>query len=229
MCLDPGTLAMLSSAAPYIAAGSQLASVFANNRAQKQQEEGVRRAAAAETQRQREYQAQAGAKLAETRDDFTVEKQNEGRADLAEDLTAKLAPTSIGDVRAASYAQLNPSANTVVADSLQQSVDRGKEAGRATGRAAANLDSFGRQTFDNSVGLNRTGEGLNQIYNNMMGSGDAYNLELEAARRKGSGWRTAGDIAGGLGSIASAYWLTGAGKPAPKRTTGLTPLPGGSV
>ena len=229
MCLDPGTMAMLSAAAPYVAVGSQLASVYSNNRAQKRQEEAVSRAAMAETQRQREYQAKAGAELEKTRQNFTVEQQNEGRDELVGQLQEKLAPTSIGDVNAASYAQLNPSANTVVADSLAQSVARGQEAGKATGRAAANLDSFGRQTFDNSVGLGRANESLGQIYNNMAGSKGAYDLELEAAQRKGGGWRAAGDIAGGLGSIASAYWLTGAGKSAPKKATGLTVLPGGKA
>jgi hypothetical protein len=227
MCLDPGTMALLSSAAPYIAAGSQLASVFANNRAQSRQEEAVARAAQAETARQREYQAVAGEQLKRTREGFTVDQQKEDRTNLVSDLETRLAPKGMGDTNAASYAQLNPSTNTIVADSIASAMQRGAQAGQQTGKAAANLDSFGRQTFDNSVALGRTGEALNQTFNNMSGSRDAYNLELEAARNKGAGWRTAGDALGGIGSIASAYWLTGAGKTPTKRTTGLTVLPGG--
>lgn len=223
MCIDPGTMALISM-------GLQGASMASQYAASRQSEGAVRRAAELESARQREYQQQANARLRETTDALTPENQAKQRAGIVEQLQEQLAPTaSAAAVGAGNYAQVNPSANQVVAGSVADAVQRGINKGQQTATAAAALDSYGRQGFDNSVTIGRSGESLNQMFNNMNGSLGAYELELEAARRKGSGMSAVADALGGAGSVASAYWLTNGGKAAKKRTTGMTSLPGGQI
>jgi hypothetical protein len=81
--------------------------------------------------------------------------------------------------------------------------------GTARGRMMSLGDLFG----DIGVEQAQDMSALNGIQSQKRGSQGILPLELEAAAGEGQGWRMAGDVLGGLGSVASMGAMTGATMP----------------
>lgn len=228
MCFQ-AAIPLFQAAAPYIALASQVGSVVSSLQGARSQDKAVANAMNAELGRQRAFRNEALSTVGSTATNMTREAQDGRRAETTAELEGKYAPTTSAAIDPGSFAQTGDQAGTVVGRTVADAVRRGLQVGSARARSAAALDSYGRTIFDNGLLLNRSGEELRRIGNNSAGSTGVFNVELDAARQKGSGWNAAADALGGLGSVASAYWLTNGGKAAKRRTTGMTSLPGGQI
>jgi hypothetical protein len=81
--------------------------------------------------------------------------------------------------------------------------------GTARGRMMSLGDLFGDIGVEQAQDMST----LNGIQSQKRGSQGILPLELDAAQGEGQGWRMAGDVLGGLGSVASMGAMTGATLP----------------
>jgi hypothetical protein len=81
------------------------------------------------------------------------------------------------------------------------------------GTARAQMMSLGDLFGDIGVDQARDMSALNGVMGFKRGSQGVLPMELDAAQGEGSGWRLAGDVLGGLGSVASMGAMTGAAMP----------------
>lgn len=80
-------------------------------------------------------------------------------------------------------------------------------------RSRAKLESFGDVLGDIGLSQARDAGDLGMVYGFKRGSQGVLPLELDAAAQEGAGWRLAGDILGGAGSLATMGHLSGATLP----------------
>lgn len=202
--------------------GSAVANSVAISKANKARDDVL----AAERIRQRQYDAEAGgvnqhslglykdvgaqqaAKSSQLAAYFGA-NSDPGAANTA---AASVMPTSTSNVTTSEAAKQSSLANAFV----------GQQAG-----ALADLRSFGEMLGDNSRSQARDASLIGQIGGFKKGSSAVVPYELDHASHAGDGWKTAGDILGGLGSLTSMYGLTsgvsgGAAKVASEGLSGMS-------
>lgn len=185
-------------------------------------------AMSAERQRQNRFDDESFAKNAQSRDRYAdIEPQREDRA------------TEIADMFLADAGTppelLKPPTDTVTVQRSEDEKAKSREYTDQQGTARANMLSFGDLFGDIGIGQARDMSDLAALYSMRRGSQGVLPFELDAAAQKGGGMRMAGDVLGGLGSIATMGALTGAklpmfglgGMARPSAGTGLLSLYGG--
>jgi hypothetical protein len=195
---------MVAGKALPISLGLQLASTFANNKANNTRVNAVNNARINEMSRQQEYGRRAMGAVEDVMPQFTREAQDRGQqeneARLLQSLTPNrqfseaefVAPSADGETKA--------SLAKVIADTIA----RGKEQAAQQAR----LMSFGAQSQDNALRLARSGSEVGTAANFGRGSNAALSGELAAAQNKGAGTQSLGALFGGLGDIGTMYSLT---------------------
>ena len=197
MC-DPITLAGIG-----LSIGSAVANSVAVSKANKAREDVL----AAERIRQKQYDAEAAgvnqhslglykdigaqqaAKSSELAGYFGA-NSDRGAANTA---AASAMPTSSSNVTTNEVANKSALAEAFV----------GQQAG-----ALADLRSFGEMLGENSRSQARDASLIGQIGGFKKGSSAVVPYELDHASHAGDGWKVAGDILGGLGSLTSMYGLS---------------------
>lgn len=106
-----------------------------------------------------------------------------------------------------------PSADSITVRKETDAKAKARDYTDRQGRARADMLSFGDLFGDIGVEQARDMTELNGIMGMRRGSQGVLPLELDAAAQEGGGWRLAGDIMSGLGSVASMGALTGAQLP----------------
>ena len=206
-------------------AASTGANYIGSKKAQGAQQDAMR----AERIRQKNYDKRAYATNDKSRERY---KGFEGQAAQQE---TSLADLYTQDAPEAPVAQLPTSSNISVARNAEEQGKAKAATDDMAGRRAA-LMSLGETFGGIDRGLSDDFTRLGQIDSFRRGSQGVLGLELDEAQSKGDGWRLAGDILGGAGSIASMGALTGAnmpgmagmfagGAPTVGGATGLMPRP----
>jgi hypothetical protein len=180
--------------------------IGANYMGQKKAEDATQNTLAAERRRQSGFDREAEATTTKSRKRF--EDFGEQQGDKADEL----ADLFLADAGQAPPALDAPTDTVTVQRTADEKADR-REFTDQQGRARGNLLSFGDLFGDIGVGQARDMTDLSGIYGMRRGSQGVLPLELDAAGQEGGGMRMAGDIMGGLGSIATMGALSGATLP----------------
>ena len=106
-----------------------------------------------------------------------------------------------------------PSSDNLTVRAEREAKGESREYTDQQGRARAELLSLGDLFGDIGVDQGRSMTDLSALYGFKRGSQGVLPHELEAASQEGGGWRMAGDIMGGLGSVATMGALSGASMP----------------
>ncbi|HRP25391.1 hypothetical protein [Thauera sp.] len=163
-------------------------------------------AMAAERIRQGRFDQEADATNARSQNRYeNIEEQRGDKAD-------ELADMFLADAGAAPQVLDTPT-NTITVSRTDDEKAKRREYTDQQGRARAELLSLGDLFGDIGVGQARDMTQLSGIGGMRRGSQGVLPLELDAAAQKGAGWRLAGDVMGGLGSIATMGALGGASLP----------------
>jgi hypothetical protein len=206
MC-DPFTIATI---------GLTLGSTFLSQRANAQQERARSNAIVAENQRQEALQQQAIQNIEEATGEFTPEQQSQGIEQQAAERTRRLEENVRGSGDTADDIAITGSAPNIVRENLGKSLSEGLQEGKGFAGRLGRFGAFGDLQFGNQLDLARLGEAQGLLGTESRRSNAILPLELQDANKAGSGARLAGDILGGLGSIAnlgSATQLPNTGSP----------------
>lgn len=194
------------------------ASVGANAIGQRKQTAAVNDTMAAERRRQKGFDKEAFAINADAQDKF---KDFQAQQDAK---TGDLAAAFNAPSEEPSPVSLPPSSSNITVQRTSDEKAKSKEYTDQQGEARARLMSFGDIFGDLDTSFARDATDLAGIQGARAGSQSVLPSELDAASQEGSGWRLAGDIFGGLGSVATMGALSGATIP----TLGLQGLFGGA-
>lgn len=196
--------AMASSYAVPAGIGLQLAGTFARNKANTTRQNAVNDARINEMNRQQAYGRRSQAALDEVMPKFTREAQEQGQQANETRLTQALTPNRQFDeaefVGSNADAETRASLARVIADTIA----RGKaEAGRQ-----ARLMSFGAQSQDNGLALQRSGSEIGTASGLSRGSNAALAAELAASANKGRSMDSLASLFEGAGNLATVYGMT---------------------
>lgn len=206
-----------------LAAALMAASAGANYIGSKKAQGAQQDAMQAERIRQKKYDKQAYQTNDKSRERY---KDFEGQAAQQE---TSLADLYAQDAPEAPIATMPTSSNISVARGAEE-MGKAKAETDDRGRRRAALMSLGETFGGIDRGLSDDFSHLNQIDSFRRGSQGVLPLELEEAQNAGNGWRLAGDILGGVGSIASMGALTGAEIPGlPGIFAGSAPIAAGGA
>lgn len=106
-------------------------------------------------------------------------------------------------------AALPPTASNIVVQEQQKQQDKAKAFTDKTGAALGQLRSFGDLLGDTSRLQARDASRIGQIGRFKQGSSNVLGYELDAANSAGGALGMIGDIAGGLGGVATSAGLSG--------------------
>lgn len=193
--------ALIGLAVSAVATG---ASVYAQNEANNAAEKARNNAIFEETSRQDELANEAKRNLAATTEDFSQANQNKQLADAANRREAAyqaVIPESPG-VETFGLTRNQPK---VVGDTFAREADQSQSRTSDYASKMAMLNAFGDSNFQNNVNLLSNSQKMNTITALSNGSSGLLDLDLMNAARAGDGWKFAGDIFGGIGSVAGAY------------------------
>jgi hypothetical protein len=186
-----------------LTAGGIGANYMGNQQAQRAQQDTM----AAERRRQTGFDQEAEATTTKARQRYEGFEEKQG------DKADELADMFLADAGAAPPA-LDAPTDTVTVQRTAAEKGKRREFTDQQGKARGNLLSFGDLFGDIGVGQARDMTQLSGINGMRRGSQGVLPLELDEASQKGGGMRMAGDIMGGLGSIATMGALSGASLPA---------------
>jgi hypothetical protein len=181
--------------------------IGANYMGAKRAEGAQQNVMAAERRRQTGFDREAEATTNKSRKRFEHFDEQQG------DKAGELADLFLADAGAAPPALDAPTDTVTVQRTADEKADR-RQFTDQQGTARGKLLSFGDLFGDIGVGQARDMTNLSGINGMRQGSQGVLPLELDAASQKGGGMRMAGDIMGGLGSIATMGALSGASLPA---------------
>ena len=185
-----------------LTAGGIGANYMGNQAAKRAQQDAM----GAERRRQAGFDREAEATTTKSRKRF--ENFDEQQTDKA----GELADLFLADAGQAPPVLDTPTDTVTVQRTADEKADR-REFTDQQGTARGKLLSFGDLFGDIGLGQARDMTDLSGLYGMRRGSQGVLPLELDAAAQKGGGWRMAGDIMGGLGSIATMGALGGASLP----------------
>lgn len=203
-------------------------SVIANKQAADAQAKARSGALAAESARQNQYQQEAEAlnkKSADEYSDFSDKlgsKQQELNAQLKAQVANDL-PTGQTTQETATSPLPSSGSNIVNQEIGKQKAKANAYSDQQAG-ALANLRSFGDLMGENALATARNDALIGNQQSFMRGSAAVLPAELQAANNAGSGWRMAGTIMGGLGSLAGMGAGAGLGGAAGLATPSTTEL-----
>lgn len=106
-----------------------------------------------------------------------------------------------------------PSSDNITVRAEDRARDKARDYTEGQGRARGRMLSLGDLFGDIGVDQAQDMSQLNGVLGMKRGSQGVLPLELDAAAGEGQGWRLAGDVLGGLGSVASMGAMTGASLP----------------
>jgi hypothetical protein len=195
--------------------------IGANYMGAKQAERANQDVLGAERVRQNRFDREAEATTTKSRKRF--ENFDEQQGDKADEL----ADLFLADAGAAPPALDAPTDTVTVQRTADEKADR-RQFTDQQGTARGKMLSFGDLFGDIGVGQARDMTDLSGIYGMRQGSQGVLPLELDAASQKGGGMRLAGDIMGGLGSIATMGALSGASLPGIFGAKAAGPAAGGT-
>jgi len=198
---------LFSSPQTWLALGSQLFGSLMQSQANDRVAAQQRQAREAEAARQAALDQQRNAAVQQAAAKFTPQAQQQQQQDLAGRLTTFLSPEQRTN-QGADYLPSNPGAPKEIQDSLANRLSDALTKGKDYAKNLAGVSSFGRLGFDNSVALNRLGENVGQLNSNSANSSAVLPYELQNAQRAGAGYRTAADIANGVGNMLFLNQLT---------------------
>lgn len=196
------------------------ANMIGNRRAQDAQAAAM----AAERMRDNSAQERAFDINAKSRDRYENFDQKQAKTEqgLADLFTADAAGPPLAGA-------LPPTSSNITVANEAEETATAKKATDQQGKARARLMAFGNTFGDADRGMSRDASELAGIAGERRGSMAVLPMELDAAMQEGSGWRLAGDILGGVGSIATMGGLSGAQIPFLAGLGGGGPLAGTSM
>lgn len=184
--------------------GAQVAGILLKNRAAKKTENQRQAYLAAENARQKRLFEQAEAARLAAQSRFTPEQQTAMRAENATRGAEALAPTYTPQYEA-SLSEQPAEVKTEVARKMTEAMKRGRE----SARGLAGINAYGSVGLDNDIALRRSGGDIRRLAGQGGASSSILQGELQyGAPQAGANLYAAGDIAGGLGNIASLYAMT---------------------
>ena len=181
--------------------GAQVAGILLKNRAAKKTNDQRDAYLAAEAARQKRLYDEAEAARMAAQSRFTPEQQQAMRTENAAKGEAELQPTFAPQYEASLSGQPEE-VKTEVARKMTEAMRRGRE----SAKGLAGINAYGNVGLDNQVALARSGSDINRAAGQGRASSSILQGELQyGAPQAGANMYAAGDIVGGLGSIASLY------------------------
>ena len=191
----------LSDNALGLGLGAQVAGLILKNKAAKKTENQRDAYLAAESARQKRLFDEAEAARLAAQSRFTPEQQQAMRAENAAKGEAELQPTFAPQYEA-SLSEQPAEVKTEVARKMTEAMKRGRE----SAKGLAGINAYGNVGLDNQIALARSGSDINRAANQGRASSSILQGEVQyGAPQAGANLYAAGDIAGGLGNIASLY------------------------
>ena len=172
----------------------------------------------AEQRRQAAYQQQANAQIAQAMQRLTPAAMQQGQqagADLRVQANEERARPAEEAIASGEYSGVSPDAPKVVKENAAREIAKSLQKGRDYSRTQSALGGFGDAQLGAQIGLNRTGQSLNQLSSFSRGSSGIVPLELEGAQGAGYPYRVAHDIFGGLSDIGQIYGINAMKKKRP--------------
>lgn len=160
---------------------------------------------AAYMQRQRALQAEAQAATAVPMQQMTAPNQEAARAQIAAQQEQAYLPTNTAE---AEYIPANPGKPAVVQSDLARQMTDAIRKGRENAKALAGVTSYGRQSIDNNIMLNRSGQDVGRTLDFAQGNSSILPYQMQGAQRAGRGLNMASDIANGIGQVGILASLT---------------------
>lgn len=197
----------LAAVAAVLAVAGTTSTIVGKNQAEKAQRSAVNR----ENDRQSMYQREAMGIFDNSLQGSTRESHDKSINDKTDIRAAKYEGAAKDFDPNTDFLSGQGGAPDAVKNAIIGAMNKAATEGREEGRRKAILDAWGDTMLSTATRNQRNADRIGMVNNFSRASSMILPLELQAALSKGSGWRTAGNIMSGLGTVAGMGAGMGAG------------------